>query len=525
MKSTQPTRKHRAIVISHTSVAIVAGLSLIIGGTAGAATVYAAGPGDGGAPPAMSQGQQGGGMGGADTMSFDYTGSYTAAVTADGAKKKSKGKTYTATESDQNAALAQNGGTLTLRNALLQKSGDDTDGDRCNFYGVNSILTAVGEGSTAYVSDSSLAATSAGSNGVFATDSATAYVYNTSIDTTADNSRGLDATYDGTIIADKVDISTEGDHSAGIATDRGGGNISVTDSSVSTQGSGSPILYSTGDIEVEGLTGTASGSQIAGMEGLNTILIKNSKLTSTQTGKTASDPIADGIIIYQSTSGDAESSTGETATFEAADSTLSSAIEEGSMFYLTNTSANVVLKNTKLDFDSSKAALLTAAGNDSNNWGQAESNGATVTFTGIKQTLKGDIVADTISSVNVFLTKKTTWTGAASITENANGSTSDAPITVNVDKTSTWVATDSCTVSNLNVAKGGKVVDEDGKTVSIVVNGETVVKGKSDLTVTVTGSYTTSVSTTSANKLSSTNIDRTAFDDKYSTSTAFSMKG
>jgi hypothetical protein len=49
------------------------------------------------------------------------------------------------------------------------------------------------------------------------------------------------------------------------------------------------------------------------MEGLNTILIYDSVLTSTLTTKTASDPIADGIIIYQSTSGDAEASTGSTA--------------------------------------------------------------------------------------------------------------------------------------------------------------------------------------------------------------------
>ena len=518
------TGRQRAIKITHGTIAIVAGLSLIAGGGAGAALAYVHGTGGAMSATAQSATGQPGGAGGADTMSFDYSGSYTAALTADGESESSEGETHTATDSDQNAALVQNGGTLTLANALLQKSGDDTDGDRCNFYGVNSILTAVGEGSTAYVSDSSLAATSAGSNGVFATDNACAYVSNTSIDTTADNSRGLDATYGGTIIADKVDITTAGNHSGGIATDRGGGNISVTDSGVSTQGSGSPILYSTGDIEVEGLTGTASGSQIAGMEGLNTILIKNSTLTSTQTGKTASDPIADGIIIYQSTSGDAESTTGDAATFQAVDSTLSSAIESGSMFYLTNTNAEIVLKNTELVFDSSKAALLTAAGNDSNNWGQAGSNGATVTFTGIDQTLKGDIAADTISTVNVFLTKKTTWTGAASITENANGSTSEAPITVNVDKTSTWVVTESCTVSNLNVADGGKVIDANGKTVTVVADGKTVVEGTSDITVTVEGTYSTSVTTSNANKLASKTIDRSEFDDKYGTSTAFTLK-
>ena len=161
-------------------------------------------------------------------------------------------------------------------------------------------------------------------------------------------------------------------------------------------------------------------------------------MESTVTGKTASDPIANGIIIYQSTSGDAEASTGEHATFQSVDSTLSSAIGSGSMFYFTNTTADVVLQNnTELDFD----------------------------------------------------------TDAATIADNAaagsgTGTASDAPITVNVDGTSTWVVAKDTTISALNVASGGG----DGNTVTIVANGKTVVSGSGDVTVTVTGSYSTSVS-------------------------------
>lgn len=493
MKRNQ-SAKHTALSITHRTVAIVAGLSLITGSVAGAATVAITAPAQAQeqATAAQGQGQPGGGMqGGADTMSFDYSGSYAGAIAADGEDISSDGESFTATEADQNAALVQNGGTLTLENALLQKSGDDTDGDRCNFYGVNSILTAVGEGSSATVSNSSLTATSAGSNGIFATDGATVTVSDTSIDTTADNSRGLDATYGGVITADNVDITTAGDHCAGIATDRGGGTITAVDSTVSTQGSGSPILYSTGDIEVENLTGTASGSQIAGMEGLNTICIENSTLTSSITGKTASDPIANGIIIYQSTSGDAEATTGSTATFTAKNSTLSSAIQSGSMFYLTNTSANITLQNTELDFDSSQATLITACGNDSNNWGQAGSNGATVKVKAINQTLEGDIVADTISSINLTLTKGSTWTGSAIIQDNDSATTTtESPISITVGKKSSWIVTGDCTVSNLSVKNGGTIKDSDGQTVTIVANGKTVVEGTGNVTITVTGTYT-----------------------------------
>lgn len=475
-----------------------------------------------GNPPDGQGGGQPGGGGGANTMTYDYTGDLSGTLTADGEEVTSDGETAESTRADVNTALAQNGGTLTIRNGTLTKSGDDTNGDSCNFYGLNSIVLSVGSDSKAVISDSSLRADSEGSNAIFATDSGTVYAYKDTIHTTAGNSRGLDATYGGTVIADSMDITTEGDHCAALATDRGGGNISATNSKLSTAGSGSPLLYSTGDIEVRNVTGTASGSQIAGMEGYNTILIENSDLTSTITSKTASDPVANGVIIYQSTSGDAESSTGETATFQAVDSQLTSSIEEGSMFYVTNTTANIYLKNTGVNFDSDKAALLSIEGNSSNNWGTEGANGGTVTFTADSETLSGNITVDTISSLDLYLLDGTTYTGAMTIEENdAAEDTTESPITVNVDGTSAWIVTKDTAISNLNAADGAKIVDADGNTVTIVANGETVVKGSGDVTVTVTGSYSNTVTTSSANEQDTDYIDRSGFDSTFGTSTDF----
>lgn len=306
-----------------------------------------------------------------------------------------------------------------------------------DYSGSYSVSLTVGEDSTAVIDGTDITVSSSGSNGVFATDSGTALVNDTSIETMADNSRGLDATYGGTILANKITADTQGGHSAIVATDRGGGSISLADATLSTAGSGSPLLYSTGDIQVNNVSGTSSGSQIAGMEGLNTILIKDSTSESTVTGKTASDPIANGIIIYQSTS--------------------------------------------------------------------------------------GGVTADTISSVDLYLLDGAAWIGAATITDNAaagsgTGTASDAPITVNVDGTSTWGVAKDTTISALNVASGG-----DGNTVTIVANGKTVVSGSGDVTVTVTGSYSTSVSAGSDTELSSDTIDRSEFDSRFGTSTAWTM--
>ena len=451
-------------------------------------------------------------------MSSDYTGT----VIADGKEVAVNGETVSTETVDQNVGLAYNSGALTIKNATLSKSGADTNGDQCNFYGINSILLSANKNSVIKVSDSALTADSTGSNAIFATDSGTVYANNNTIVTSAGNSRGLDATYGGTVIGNKMAISTAGNHSAALATDRGGGNVSLTNSTLFTAGSGSPLLYSTGNVQVDNVDGTATGSQLAGMEGLNTILIKNSTLTSEITGKTASDPVANGVIIYQSTSGDAEASTGETADFEVENSTLSSDIQEGAMFYLTNTTANMVLKNSTLDFDSEKANLLTIGGNDANNWGTPGSNGATVKLKGINQTLSGNIDVDTISSLDLYLLDGSSYTGAMAISENSQATkNAETSITVNVDAYSGWVLTADSTINALHLEKGGSIVDKDGKTVNIVANGKTVVDGDSDLTLTVTDSYDNEVSNNQDNTFSGTVIDRSDFDVTYETNTTF----
>lgn len=473
-----------------------------------------------GQPPEMANGGAPSGApgGGPNTASYDYSGELSGKLTADGSAKDSKdvtsdGEKIESTTADENALLAENGGVLKVTGAEITKSGDDSNGDNCNFYGVNSSVLSTGKGSEVYLSDSKISSTGEGNNGVFATDSGTAYVNSTEITTSkGSSSRGLDATYGGVIYGNDLTISTAKDHCAALATDRGGGYISVTNSSLATAGNGSPLIYSTGDIEVDNVTGTSSGSQIAGMEGLNRIVINNSTLESTHDGTSGSDPIKNGVILYQSTSGDADTASAESSEFEAVDSTLKTAITDGAMFYVTNTKANVVLQNTTLDFDSEKVDLINASGNSSNNWGTEGKNGGTVTFTGIQQTLSGNISTDDISSVDLNLTEGSTWTG---VSEGSN------KLNVNVDETSTWVVTEDTTVDSLSAADGAKIVDADGKTVTIKADGKTVVSGDSAITVTVSGEYSSKVQLSDDAGLDTKVLDRSAFDEYYKTSTQF----
>ena len=275
------------------------------------------------------------------------------------------------------------------------------------------------------------------------------------------------------------------------------------------------------------MEGTSTGSQIAGLEGKNRIVINNSTLESTNDNTSGSDPIKDGVILYQSTSGDADTASTEKAEFEAVDSTLKTSISDGAMFYVTNTTVDVVLQNTELDFDSENVQLINASGNSSNNWGTEGKNGGTATFTAIDETMSGNVYTDEISSVDMYLTEGSEWTGVSEGENNLN---------VTVDGTSTWVVTGDTTVANLNAADGAKIVDADGNTVTIEAGDEIVVEGDSDITVTVSGEYgTDAVGDDQGDEVAAEDqsdeaaqtgldtkvLDRTAFDEYFGTSTQF----
>ena len=182
----------------------------------------------------------------------------------------------------------------------------------------------------------------------------------TKITTHSDKSRGLDATYKGKINAENVIINTDGQSCAALATDRGEGEVHVKNSDINTgvsktSGRGSPLIYSTGNITVENTKGTSYVSQIACIEGKNSIEVANSDLTGYSEGnRKDGDAYVDlgGIFIYQSMSGDADVGT---SLFTAKDSKLtipqdSSVYKEAPMFHVTNTACVIDLKNTEFSF-------------------------------------------------------------------------------------------------------------------------------------------------------------------------------
>ena len=244
-----------------------------------------------------------------------------------------------------------------------------------------------------------------------------ANIENVEITTYSDKSRGLDATYNGIINAKNVIINTNGQSCAALATDRREGEVHVTNSELNTgvskqSGRGSPIIYSTGNITVANSIGTAYVSQIACIEGKNSIELSNCDLSAAAGGNRQDNgDYVDlgGVFIYQSMSGDADVGT---STFTAKDSVLSilsdsDCYESAPMFHVTNTKAIINLEKTELNFGS--GTLLDVSGQSQ--WGTVGSNGGELTFNAKDETLDGNIIVDSISSLNMTLSS-TSYVGA-----------------------------------------------------------------------------------------------------------------
>ena len=308
---------------------------------------------------------------------------YNAAYVVDGIEATIGSGTYEAAEDDQVAILVINGGSLKIKGEGVEISktgstGFQGRGDNYSFYGTNSAIVVVGEGSKLEIDGPTIKTSTSGANAIVATNGGEATVKNVDISTTEDNSRGLHATYGGVISADTVKINTLGGSCAALATDRGEGTVTAKNMALSTAGAGSPLIYSTGKITVEDSKGTATGAQIAVVEGKNSITLKNDDFKTNGVGNRNNVDNA-AVMIYQSMSGDAGEGTG-TFTAENCEFTVledSPVYANVPFFFVTNTTASINLTDVTAKFSSSQK-FISAKG--TSEWGRSGRNGGTVTL-------------------------------------------------------------------------------------------------------------------------------------------------
>jgi hypothetical protein len=202
----------------------------------------------------------------------------------------------------------------------------------------------------------------------------------------------------------------------------------VRGGNVTSSGTDSPGIYSTGDISVSGATVRATNAEAVVVEGANSVTLKDSIISGAKGSKD------NGIMIYQSMSGDAETGT-SSLVMTGGEYTWPSTT--GPAFYVTNTKAVINLKETEVK--SSSGTLLKAA---AGSWGNSGSNGGTVSFTSDNVVLSGSIVSDTISSITAAFKNGSSYTGTIN----------KAALTL--DASSRWTVTGNSVLTSLEDTGG-----------------------------------------------------------------------
>ena len=446
-------------------------------GNAASITVMSMEMGGQGGPGGDGQGAPGQGGPGGQSQGVD---SYTA-VNEYIEDTTVSNETIESTGTDENAALISSGANVTLDNdTITRTSADSQGGDNSSFYGVGAAVLATD--GTAYVKDGSVTTDAAGGAGLFAYGDGTVYASGTIVKTTQDTSGGVHVAGGGTLYGWDLDVETNGESSAAIRSDRGGGTMVIDGGNYVSNGVGSPAIYSTADIAVSNATLTANGSEAICIEGLNSIHLYDCDLTGNMSDLDQNDNTWT-VILYQSMSGDSEVGN---STFQMDGGSLTS--ENGGVFYTTNTESTITLNNVDINYNDDNEFFLQCTGNtNQRGWGQSGVNGADCHFTGISQDMQGDVIWDSISDLDFYLTEGSSLTGAVVDDESYAGEGGEGYCNVYISADSTWTVTGDSTVSSLE--NEGTIVDSNGKTVTIQgTDGTVYVQGDSEYTIT-TGFY------------------------------------
>jgi hypothetical protein len=344
-------------------------------------------------------------------------------------------------------------------------------------YGTNSAVLAfgttpvTGQGATIAISDDgfgdpgTISTSTANSNGVFASMGGTVTITDNIVSTSGNNSHAFDATYGGTLTINNSAATTAGNSSSVIVAGIGGGTVSVNggvyasngtrSAGIRVAGTGTGISpFSTVSVSdvAAGTTIMAQDSDAVVIEGGNSVSI-----TSTGNGISLSGALGDdhGIFLYQSST--LTDATAGTGTFTMVGGSITYTCDETTsnnnnctagtpasdqnllptLFSVANTTAaitltDVTVTNDTLTDSNINGTLLTVAA--------LSSNGGSVTFDALGETLIGDVIVDGTSTANLSLAADTQSNpNPSSLTGAINAANSAETVNLTLDATSSWV--------------------------------------------------------------------------------------
>ncbi|MGW7256606.1 hypothetical protein [Streptomyces sp. NPDC054834] len=292
------------------------------------------------------------------------------------------GRQYGTTAADIDAVLVT-GGTFTLGDSTVTKSGDTTDLGNSRIYGQNAAVLAE-YGAAINLSGSEVVTDGKGAGGVFVTnDGSTLSVTGGRVTTSGSYSNAADANLGATMSLRGVELATTGEQSAAAAATLADARLTLTGGTATATGPSSPALASTGTLTASGTTIGSADDYAATVDGANTLTLDH----VTATGA------AGGVRAFNSAGGTLRGS----ATVTVRGGSLDAG--GGDAFDVDGTNATLTVQD---------GAAITAGGRL-----LTVLNGGTATLTAVGETLTGDVRATGGGNASVALTGGTALSGSA----------------------------------------------------------------------------------------------------------------
>ena len=369
-------------------------------------------------------------------------------------KKDVTGKEFNEYEDDRIAeALKDN---VKVSNIKIMKTGNSSSLRESDIYGKNAGIIANNK-INAQISNSKIKTEGKGSSGIVATEDGTILkVENTQIETKEERSRGIVATDSAKIEANNVNVITRGYKASGVAIDFMYGEIELSDSEITTNGIDSVPIYSVGKITAKNSTLISNNAECVVIDGNNKVELENVIAVA---GKKR------GIALYYTgpkTKGDIIGKI--TVTGGSLD------VKDGPVIYVTNTTAEINLSNVNIKSNSN---IFLQAKIDTDDELSQEGTiekalGGKVILKAENQIIKGDILLDNESTLNMNLSSNSIYNG------KVNGDKTGKEIKITIDETSKWQLTgdsyitvlDNEDISNSNIDLNGYKLYVNGKIIN-----------------------------------------------------------
>lgn len=357
------------------------------------------------------------------------------AVTVSGTTTTISDASLTATSTDESVVTVEETGVAYLTDCTIYKTGDSSDDDDSSFTDLNAAVGIETYG-TLYLYSSTITTDGGSANGLHTyEDGSSAYLYDVTVSASGDGSHGI-YTAGGYIYGENLVITTEDQRGSAIATDNGGGTIVVDTATVYTYGSKSALVYSTGNITVTDLTGTASVAPACVIDGANSFTLVDPVITSGTEEY--------GVFQIVSTG----SGNTDVAYAYVTGGSVAETYGTYGLIYVGNIEAIISLDDVAVTTESGILANVAA----NSEFGTSGSNGGTLTLELTDVDISGVVTIDDISTAYLILTDST-WSGAINTDDTASNATvyldSDSTWTLTADSYVTVITDDDTTAANI----------------------------------------------------------------------------